>query len=203
MSTPVPLVLEQAHTGERLEILRRRRDGEEWLEVRGYLPPHQPGLPLHIHLQEVEEVTVVHGTLSALKEGKTLKLGPGETLRLPRGSDHRWWNQGDEPLEFRAVVAPAVDLDRYLQAVFQVMNAGPRGKPPLFYMAHVTLRHRGTQETKLLPGMIHGPFWWTLRILGGLLGRYRGQDWPGAPEGCPGAPVVEERPGAHGAAGKE
>jgi hypothetical protein len=41
-----------------------------------------------------------------------------------------------------------VDLDRYLQAVFEVMNAGPEGRPSLFYIAHAALRHRDTQAMR-------------------------------------------------------
>ena len=33
-------------------------------------------------------------------------------MSFPRGSIHRWWNDGNEPLVFEGYVRPAVDLDR-------------------------------------------------------------------------------------------
>ena len=188
-STVAPLVLEEVHTGERLELVRRNGVAGEELVLNGVIPPHRAGTPVHAHLREEEEVTVLKGTLSTLLQGQRIEVGPGETLRVPRGAEHRWWNQGDEAVEFRATVRPAVDLDRYLQAVFQVNAAGPQGKPPLLHMAHVVVRHGGTQRVRILPGFIQGPFWVGLRILGTVLGKYRGNDWPGAPQRCSGAPV--------------
>ena len=51
---PGPLILVDRHTDERLE-LRRLQDGQgSWLELKGSLPPHREGPPLHIHHAEDE-----------------------------------------------------------------------------------------------------------------------------------------------------
>ena len=84
-----------------------------------------------------------------------------------------------------------VDLDRYLQAVFEVMNAGPPGRPPLFYMAHVSHRHRATQNALILPIPVQRIVFPIVVGLGKLLGKYKGIDWPGCPNRCTGAPVVQ------------
>ena len=63
----------------------------------------------------------------------------GGTALLPAGLPHRWRNAGDDLLEFSGQVAPAVDLDRYLQAVFAVLNASSNGRPSIFPFAHVLL----------------------------------------------------------------
>ena len=83
-----------------------------------------------------------------------------------------------------------VDLDRYLQAVFEVMNAGPPGKPSLFYLAHVALRHRQTQTVLVMPLPVQAVLFRVVMVLGTLLGRYRGTEWPGCPARCTGAPEV-------------
>lgn len=140
-TSPMPLRLENRHTGEVLELRRLHRKGEAVLELRGTLPPHREGPPTHIHHVEDEEGRVIGGTLSAEIGGQRLTAGPGHTVRLPRKVAHRWWKDGDEPLFFEGLVRPIVDLDRYLQAVFEVMNAGAPNRPPLFYLAHVALRH--------------------------------------------------------------
>jgi quercetin dioxygenase-like cupin family protein len=183
--------LENRHTGEVLELLRRRHAGETFIELRGTLPPHQEGPPRHIHHREDEVGTVTAGTLSAEIGGRRIDAGPGQSVQLPRGVPHRWWNESDAPLAFEGHVRPAVDLDRYLQAVFEVMNAGPGNRPPLFYMAHVSLRHRRTQTALVMPRSLQAIVFRVAVALGTLLGRYRGTEWPGCPARCLGAPTAD------------
>lgn len=184
------LRLENRHTGEVLELRRRSQNGQMILDIAGTLPAHREGPPLHIHHLEDEEGVITAGTLSAEIAGERIEAGRGQGVRLPRGAPHRWWNQGDQPLAFEGRVHPVVDLDRYLQAVFEVMNAGPQNRPPLIYLAHVALRHRRTQTVLVMPLPLQAILFRTLVVLGTLLGRYRGTDWPGCPTRCMGAPQV-------------
>jgi len=112
------LIIENRHNGERLAMRRVKRGDEVWLELKGLLPPHRQGPPLHIHVAEDEEGVVRSGTLSAVLNGRRLTAGPGEQVSFPRGSIHRWWNDGNEPLVFEGYARPAMDLDRFLQAIF-------------------------------------------------------------------------------------
>ena len=182
------LIIENRHNGERLAMRRIKRGDEVWLELKGSLPPHQQGPPLHIHVAEDEEGVVRSGTLSAVLNGRRFTAGSGERVSLPRGSTHRWWNDGSEPLVFEGYARPAVDLDRFLQAIFEVLNAGSAGRPPLFYMAHLLLRHRHTQTLVIMPRPIQAVLFRVIVAVGTVLGRYRGEDWPGCPSGCLGAP---------------
>jgi mannose-6-phosphate isomerase-like protein (cupin superfamily) len=186
------LILENRHTGERLALKRLQRGQEVWLELKGSLPPHRDGPPLHIHFAEDEEGRVQSGTLSAELNGRRISAGPGESVQFPRGSAHRWWNEGNEPLAFEGYARPVVDLDRYLQAIFEVMNAGPAGRPPLFYLAHAALRHRRTQAVLVLTPPIQAVLFRMVVAVGTLLGRYHGDGWPGCPSRCPGAPMSAE-----------
>jgi hypothetical protein len=78
----------------------------------------------------------------------------------------------------------------YLQAVFEVVNAGPKNRPPLFYMAHVALRHRRTQTALGMARPLQAILFRAVVVLGTLLGRYRGSEWPGCPARCAGAPTI-------------
>ena len=92
MTGPVDaLVLQNHHTGERLELQRIARDGETWLSLFGTLPPHRQGPPVHVHYQELEEGQIISGTLSAVVDGKQIQIGVGQTACFPPGSVHRWW----------------------------------------------------------------------------------------------------------------
>lgn len=186
-----PLLLENRHTGERLALRRLARGSEVWLEIRGSLPPRREGPPLHVHLAEDEEGRVESGTLSAVIEGRRATAGAGESLSIPRGAAHRWWNAGDEPLVFTGFARPVVDLDRFLEGVFAVVNAGPAGRPPLVYLAHLIWRHRRTQVLLAPPRPLQTVLFPLLVAAGRLLGSYRGDDWPGCPARCRGAPLDE------------
>jgi hypothetical protein len=146
---------------------------------------------MHIHHLEDEEGRVITGTLSVEVGGKRIDAGPGHTVRLPRGVPHRWWNQGDQPLEFEGRAYPVADLDQYLQAMFEILNAGAPNRPPLFYLAHAAMRHRGTQAALVMPRPIQAMLFRVVVAVGTMLGRYRGTEWPGCPARATGAPKIE------------
>jgi mannose-6-phosphate isomerase-like protein (cupin superfamily) len=183
------VVLRNRHTGEYLELRRVIRDGQQWLSLKGTLPPHRQGPPLHVHYKETEAGRVVAGTLSAVVDGQRLQVGAGGSGTFPAGSAHRWWNDGDEMLVFEGHAGPVVDLDVYLQAVIDVINSGGHERPPLFYMAHVAWRHRRTQAVLLMPAPIQAVVIPLIVLVGTLLGRYRGTEWPGAPHRYAPAPL--------------
>ncbi len=174
--------------------MHRRRDAEGRivLHLDGTLPPKAEGPPLHVHFREQEEGVVKAGTLGAQLGTKTFTVPTGGGVVLPSGIPHRWWNAGDDLLEFSGHATPAVDLDRYLQGVFAVLNTSSSGRPPIFYLAHVLWRHRETQQLMLPPPAIQRVVFPVVLFIGSILGKYRGSDWPGSPESCPGAPLVDD-----------
>ena len=184
------LRLENRHTGEVL-VMRRMRDtqGQIVLTLDGTLPPGTSGPPLHVHFRENEEGIVKAGTLGAQIGKDKFVVPAGGTVVLPAGRPHRWWNAGDDLLEFSGRVVP-VDLDRYLQAVFAVLNAS-NGRPGIFYLAHVLWRHRETQLLSIPPPPIQRVLLPVVFIIGRILGKYNGSSWPGSPESCPGAPLID------------
>lgn len=137
--------LELRHTGERLTLRRIKNDnGVEELRLTGSLPAHRRGPPLLIHFEEDERGEVVSGTLSATVDGIPLVIKAGDSGHFPKGSAHRWWNDGDEELVLKGVVTPAVDLDRYLQALV-VPRAVQRILFPIVVLLGTALgKYRGT-----------------------------------------------------------
>lgn len=185
------LRLENRHTGEILQM-RRVRDagGQATLMIDGSLPPHASGPPLHVHFDQQEEVTVKAGTLAAQVGREKIVVPAGGSGAFAAGVRHKWWNGGDDLLELSGRAIPAVDLDRYLQALFAVLNASPSGRPSLFYLAHVLWRHRHTQSVSVPPPIVQRILFPLVLLVGHLLGKYRGNSWPGSPESCTGAPKV-------------
>lgn len=186
------LTLENRHTGEILRMHRGRdAQGNIVLFLDGTLPPKRNGPPLHVHFQEREEGIVKAGTLGAQVGTEQIIVPAGGTVVLPANLPHRWWNAGEDLLEFSGHVTPVVDLDRYLQAIFALVNASSNGRPSLFHLAHVVWRHRETQQLSSPPVAVQRIVLPLLLLLGRISGKYRGSSWPGAPESCPGAPFVD------------
>jgi len=187
------LTIEFRQRGERLEMRRTRTaGGTEELHMFGSLLAHRKGPPLHVHLEEEELVEVVSGAASVQVNGERRVLKAGEPVCFPKGIAHTWWNDGDEELVLRGVVRPAIDLDRYLQAVFEVLDSGRPNRPPIFYMAHVMYRHRRTQLTPIVPRVVQRVLLPVVVLVGTVLGKYRGTAWPGCPSRCKGAPATPE-----------
>ena len=129
------------------------------------------------------------GSLGILVGSERGIVPAGGTAAFPAGVVHTWWNAGDDTVELSGRAIPAADLDRYLQAVFAVLNASASGRPSLFYIAHIALRHRRTQGFMTPPLAIQRIVFPLVLLVGYLLGKYRGV-WPGSPESCSGAPEV-------------
>jgi hypothetical protein len=70
--------------------------------------------------------------------GRRITVPAGGSGTFPAGATHRWWDDGDEPLVCQGFTHPAGDLDRHLQAVFDVIISGPPDRPPIFYVAQVS-----------------------------------------------------------------
>lgn len=183
------LQLENRSTGETLRIGRvRDAEGQTILTIDGSLPPRKNGPPLHVHFHQREESVVKAGSLGAKIGNETVVVPAGGAGVFPAGVAHRWWNAGNDVLELSGKAIPAGDLDRFLQALFAVLNASPTGRPSLFYLAHVLWRHRHTQAVVSPPRAIQKIVFPVVLIIGTILGKYRGDGWPGSPASCTGAP---------------
>jgi hypothetical protein len=185
------LRLENRHTGEVLRMHRERdSEGQIILAIEGSLPPRTSGPPLHVHYYLREEGIVKAGSLGAQIGNEKIVVPAGGTGVFPPGVVHRWWNAGDDLLELSGRAIPVGDLDRFLQALFAVLNATASGTPSLFYIAHVLWRHRRTQAVMAPPLAIQRILFPVVLLVGRILGKYRGDDWPGSPSSCAGAPEL-------------
>jgi mannose-6-phosphate isomerase-like protein (cupin superfamily) len=185
------LRLENRHTGEILRMRRAYDAGAQTiLTIDGSLPPKASGPPPHIHFDLREEGLVKSGSLGVRVGKETIIFPAGASAAFPPGVVHTWWNAGEVLLEFSGRAIPAGDLDRYLQAIFAVVNSNPSGRPSIFYLAHVLWRHRHTQAVVAPPRIIQRILFPVILLLGTVRGRYRGTDWPGSPASCTGAPVA-------------
>ena len=76
------------------------------LFVRAQLPPGQAH-KFHCHPKMEEILYVLSGTAEQWVEKERLVLNPGDSLYLPAGIVHGTYNQGNNTLDFLAVLSPA------------------------------------------------------------------------------------------------
>jgi len=184
------LQIDNRHTGEWLRLRRVREQGVEVLELEGGVPPGGEGPPEHVHIGQVEEGFVVSGVLTASVGGKRVTVRAGESTALPADVPHRWWNEGAEPLVFKGRAIPAGELDRFLQAIFAIVNAGPRNRPSLFHLAHLLHRYRHAYQMTMMPRWVQRLAFPLVIATGHIVGAYPKTGWPGCPDSCTGAPDV-------------
>ncbi|MFC7136635.1 cupin domain-containing protein [Halobaculum litoreum] len=113
--------VEAPRSGKRVRYLDTadRTDGEAarfemWLAP----PPESAGPMRHVHPEQDEDLEVVAGTLGVWHEGTTRTLGPGESVTIPAGDAHRFWNAGDDELHLIGEVRPALDTEAFMYVTY-------------------------------------------------------------------------------------
>jgi mannose-6-phosphate isomerase-like protein (cupin superfamily) len=127
-------VLYNRVTGERFTVLAIPRDDHDWGRTEIRFPPGASGPPRHVHVRTEERVSVLEGRLTVSLGGRRDRrvLGPGESLALPPGLPHRFWNPGEQPVRFVGEARPAVALGAALARLCQLAEQGKltrRGAP--------------------------------------------------------------------------
>ncbi|MFC6824288.1 cupin domain-containing protein [Halopelagius fulvigenes] len=101
---------------------------EMWLAP----PPNSHGPMRHVHPEQDEVLAVVAGTLGVWHEGGTKRLGPGESVTVPRGEKHRFWNAGTDELHIVGEVRPALRTEEFMAVTYGLARDGastPSGMP--------------------------------------------------------------------------
>jgi quercetin dioxygenase-like cupin family protein len=106
----IEIVLDGDATGGELALMTLR------------MPPGA-GSPLHRHALESETLVVREGTLTVLREGERLELGPGEAVHLPRGALHSFVSEAGGVVDVLALPAG-------LEGFFRAVCALERDAPP-------------------------------------------------------------------------
>jgi len=95
------------------------------VESRVTIPGHEPGPPRHRHTDFTETFTVVEGRLHMdLGDQRGLVLGPGESVHVPIGVVHRYFNAGDEQAIFDFRADPGHRYEQGIRAATGLSNAG-------------------------------------------------------------------------------
>jgi quercetin dioxygenase-like cupin family protein len=87
------------------------------------VPPASNVPPPHSHSNNEELVYVLEGTLRYTVGSDTRDLGPGQSMRTPRGTVHAFSNPFDRPARALVILSPDIGA-QYFKDVAAVINAG-------------------------------------------------------------------------------
>lgn len=71
-----------------------------------YDPPGT-GVPPHVHPTQDEHIYMLEGVFTLYLDGQWETAGPGDTVRMPRGLPHAYYNRGEAPARALFWVSPA------------------------------------------------------------------------------------------------
>ncbi len=97
--------------------------------------------PAHSHDHYEETIYGIDGVLTWTVDGKSLDVGPGQALCIPRGAVHRFDNNGDRDVKALCVITPAAIGPQYFLESAEVINAAAGGPPDRDKMSEIMARH--------------------------------------------------------------
>jgi quercetin dioxygenase-like cupin family protein len=159
--------LTATNTGETYTFLETAESsGGKHTKVKFNLKPGGIKPAMHIHLTQNEHFEVLSGTYTYEMNGEKKKVGPGETLYLPKGIAHTHYNDESTDCVVIQTVTPALDFEDILARLIELNNTGKikNGEPPLLevmvwlqkykaktYLAGVPVGIQNAMSTLLAP----------------------------------------------------
>lgn len=77
------------------------------MSVTDSVSPADSGPPRHIHHREDEAFVILTGSCEFWLAGETLRKGPGETVFIPRGTEHTFRASAEGPSRHLVILTPS------------------------------------------------------------------------------------------------
>lgn len=126
-------------TGIRVAFRRTAKEtGGELVEIDFFVQPSGTTGLAHVHTQQEERIKMVSGKLEFKVGPNRHTLGPGDTLAVPAGAPHKFWNASGEEAHFVSEIRPALNSEELLRTLFGLARDGrtnERGVPNLWQLA--------------------------------------------------------------------
>ena len=79
-----------------------------WGDAGGIVDPPRPIAPLHLHHSDDEAWYVLEGVLRVRRGDEVAEAGVGESVLVPHGIPHTYWNGSAGPLRYLLVMTPRI-----------------------------------------------------------------------------------------------
>jgi mannose-6-phosphate isomerase-like protein (cupin superfamily) len=168
--------IENPKTGQRLTFLTTGRDnGGELFRAEGVFPPGGFAGVEHIHPHQDERFVVNAGRATFRVEGSDVVLGAGETIDVPAGTPHTFWNDGEEQMHVEFEFRPAPpSTERFYEIYFGFAQEGrvnDRAMPGLLDLAAVWGETSAHAVLARPPAAVQHALFWLLAPAARALGR--------------------------------
>jgi quercetin dioxygenase-like cupin family protein len=110
------------------------------VEAGGFVPGGE-----HVHDHFAEHLEVRTGRITFLVDGEERTLGAGETISVMPGTWHRWWNAGQDEVQIRARIEPALRFEEAILVAWGLCTEGhtnAEGRPSPLLGALLATRYR-------------------------------------------------------------
>ena len=97
--------------------------------------------PAHKNDAYEEVLYGIAGALTWTVDGRSIEVGPGQALCIPRGAVHRFDNFGSVDAQQLCVITPAIMGPAYFREAAEVIGAAHGGPPNRAKMSEVFRRH--------------------------------------------------------------
>ena len=108
------------------EVLQVLHDDAELLAMEATYEPGGSAPPAHYHPSQDEHFEVLEGSVHVKTEAGERELRAGETIDIPRGTTHQFWNPGGAAARVRWEVRPALRTRQFFEAIGR--SRTPAGK---------------------------------------------------------------------------
>jgi mannose-6-phosphate isomerase-like protein (cupin superfamily) len=174
--TDLSPTVENPITRECFTFLSSASGAQDRLDIDFVLRPGRGRPPRHRHPRQEERLTVQAG-VGRFKIGKaTIEAGPGQTMTVPPGVAHHFWNTGAEDLHVRVEFRPAGRQEEFFRLFCQLgkeKRTNRRGIPSPLIGTLVLRDHVADNRVVIMPTAVQRFVLPMLAQLGHLVGAER------------------------------
>jgi quercetin dioxygenase-like cupin family protein len=140
------------------------------IEAGGFVPG---GAHVHDHLAEHVEVRA--GRITFVLDGEERTLAAGERVTVAPGTRHRWWNAGEDEVQARVRIEPAMRFEEASVVIWGLCADGhtnAEGRPSALLGALLATRYRREIRFRRPPDAVQRLLFARLRGLERTVDRY-------------------------------
>lgn len=166
-------ILKDQHNGDRFEFIETGRN-TNGARVTMLITLQSKGKRVddHIHLVQHENFKVLSGRLTYFLNTEERYLYEGEEITLPRNVAHNHYNTGNEPVTFLQTIAPAFDIDFFIENLVCLSNDGKIKNGQMSFLQAMVVAKYLESPTRLanIPLVVQNVFVNVLGPLGRMFG---------------------------------
>jgi len=182
-------------TGERIVFLATSRQTRgEAVVIETQVEPGGCVAAAHVHPSQEERFSVLAGRVGFKVGRERIVAVAGDTVIVPPGAPHRFWNAGDGVARFVCEIRPALQFESLLETMFALAEAGltnRKGMPGLLRLAVIAEAHFDTVRLPFPPAFLQRMGLAVAAPLGRALGMSRRLDGGSQRAMAPALPATE------------